>query len=219
MVWAAHRYLPEVTLVDKTVAQTTASATIGFRVRAITRDGAIIQVNNGATLHTGDRLWFEVQTSVAMHLYIVQVFADGSAALLYPQKADLKTRRDKITRVPVGEFDYFQLDAMTGIERILLIATRRSLPQADQNLATLISKIKGEGRWPEPAHPELSADPAGRTTGSAARAKPTSQAPLGYLEPSVHTRGLKLHSDASELRLAADPQGVAVSIFELNHLP
>lgn len=102
----------------------------------------------GDTLQTGDRLWFRIRTEQAAYIYVIQIFSDGSAELLYPEGGDVLLPADDAQRVPSDPRQHFVLDARPGREHVLLISSRTRLVQSDSRLANLVSIVKRQRKWP-----------------------------------------------------------------------
>ena len=126
---------------------------------AETREGAALKVAEGDTLRTGDKLWFRIRTEGPVYVYVIQIFPDGSADLLYPEQGAVLLSAGEEQRVPSDPRQHFVLDETPGLEHVLLIASRERLGEADALLATLVQVIKHQRKWPS-GIPLADVDPA-----------------------------------------------------------
>lgn len=147
-----------------------------LEVLAETRAGAARRVSKGDTLQTGDRLWFRLATDDAKYIYVLQIFPDGSAELLYPPQGEVQLEAGGARRVPFDPRQHFVLDDRPGLEHVLLIASRKRLGESDSRLASLVQVVEQEHQWPsgiplrpavdEPRWLEASATTSATTPGS-----------------------------------------------------
>ena len=85
----------------------------------------------GETLKSGDKVEFEVELEQPVHLYLVQFFPDGSAAILHSGHSSGTTK--------VGPF---MLDEALGEENVYVVASRRPLEEADRAVRDAVEEIK-----------------------------------------------------------------------------
>lgn len=148
-------------------AYDTTRGSLVLETLAETREGTALYVSEGDTLSTGDKLWFRVRTDGPAYIYVIQIFPDGSAGLLYPERGDVLLRAGTAQRVPSDPHQHFVLDDTPGLEHVLLIASRISLDEADSRLADLVEIVRSRRKWPT----EIPLG-AGGTDASAAEAAP-----------------------------------------------
>jgi hypothetical protein len=128
-------------------------------------DGSRRPLADGDTLRSRDHFWFELSAQEPMYVYVVYVAADGAASVLYPDSGDVVLKPGYTERLPKS-LD-FVLDDVTGWERVLIIASRAPLSQADSSFARLVDRVRSSRTWPE--------DDA--ATGEASRPKPADSVP------------------------------------------
>jgi len=165
---------------------------VKLQVVALT-SGARHPVAPGDTLRTGDRVELLVECDKAAYVYVAQVFADGSAAVLFPQdQKDFQIYSGVQTRIPAGD-QWFELDEHTGDEHVVVVASKRPIAEADKEARRVLDEIK------KPASP-----------GARAKKKPAVL--------SLRTRGLVLVSgDKPGMSARTDASGVAIFRFSFKH--
>ena len=146
------------------------------------------------TLKSGDYVEMFVDLRSPAYLYVVQFFADGTSAVLYPSQGDKLVQPGTEIRIPDGG-NSFQLDDHTGEENVYVLASRTPVAQADATVATQITEIRKSGDEPAAAPPPPK--PAGPDAGVARTnnrvgngAPPLKHRPDHML--SLATRNLKL---------------------------
>jgi hypothetical protein len=121
---------------------------------------------------------FVVAVDQPAYVYIVQYFADGSAAVLHPEGGDALLRPGYEARVPEPG-SWFKLVPPSGSEAVYFIATRRALGEADERVAEAVRIIRAEGASPRPAGP---APPVGSNP-AVSRPAPAAPPPALGLRP------------------------------------
>src|SRR3954470_6157184 len=117
-----------------------ATINLSLRVAALV-NGVKRAVAPGETLHSGDRLELLLDSDVPAYVYVVQFFADGTSAVLFPPKGDLKIEPGASTRLPPAG-QWFELDRSTGKEDVVVIAASRPLAEADKAAHELIEDVR-----------------------------------------------------------------------------
>ena len=174
----------------------------------VARDGrAVRPVALGEALQTGDRLELFVEVDRAAYVYLVQFFADGSSAVLFPPADDVRLQPGPATRIPrTGQ--WFQLDDARGEENIYVLASSRPLAQADLVAHDVIQEVRvSQVGTLEPAPAAL---PAAAPVAPPPR--PRRRRKASELRLSMKTRGLVTVTEggAQAIRATTDPTGVAV---------
>ncbi len=95
---------------------------------------------DGATLSAGDKLFMEVRGSIALHVYILNEDRAGNVFVLFPAGLDLSNPLPPqiLHRLPgglVGQQQYWQVTSSEGAESILVVASRRALPDLEREIA------------------------------------------------------------------------------------
>lgn len=179
------------------------AVTVSLYIVATTRAGAHALVDDGAVLHTGDQLAFFLKVGAPTYVLLLQVDARGEVQFLHPESgeaAQLLPGREY--RFPEGSFT-FELDAHSGDERIVLLASRQPLAKVDRKLSAVLEEVRKSARWPG----VTPVDPLAQHPG------PTRLSPL--------TRGgVKLDTATGRsLELIPNARGVAFRTLTLHHLP
>jgi hypothetical protein len=188
---------------------------LSFRVQ--TRDGSGLRsIVDGETLKTGDLVQFVMAVDQPAYVYVVQYFADGSAAVLHPEEGDALLRPGYEARIPEPG-QVFKLVPPAGEEVIYFIATRRTLGEADERVAEAVRMIRVAGGNPRPSpQPSLSAGASiPQVTGNGPGATPPPPSAFG-----LGTRGrlVKVPSGGSPLlTIRSGPDGVAIYAFTIRH--
>jgi hypothetical protein len=192
-------------------------ALVSLFVLAQTRRGDLALVKNGATLHTGDRLSFHVRVGRPAHVYLVQVFSDQRAALLYPVEAEPELVNPGVDhRIPAGAGATFELDDKTGTERVVLIASERALGSAEPALELAIRRVNQQGA------PGMNAEKSRKPQARAAKPAQAEDDPHpGPSRLDGQTRGKTLDSGNSgrALDVQSDAGGIAMATMTFKHLP
>jgi hypothetical protein len=153
--------------------------------------GALQPLAPGQKLRSGDRLEMHVEVDRAAWVYVLQVFPDGTSAVLFPAEGELKVAPGAPTRLP-DPGKWFQLDEQTGTEHVVVVASARPLDHADRAAKRVIDEIRRPRR--------------------AAKKKAPAPAAL-----SLKTRGLVVVGDDHALRAESDALGVALFRFSFEH--
>lgn len=103
--------------------------------------GVAVELRDGDTVMTGDRIRVSVRTSADAYLYVA--FCAGQHLQLYPSQHGLRTRAGDIVVVPDGSGELV-LDSQPGSEVLFLIVSQDELSHADPDLAALIATL-GDG--------------------------------------------------------------------------
>ena len=101
-------------------------------VHDVTGDRAVLP---GSTVYSGDKLEFFADVSRPAHLYVMQVYSDGTISVLHPLQEDLPLPRGARQRMPPEGEEAFQLDDVVGDEHLLVIASPQPLADVDRRLA------------------------------------------------------------------------------------
>jgi len=204
-------------------------AEIGFLVTART-GGAERALPPDATLRTGDRLAFTVTSAESAYVYLLQFFANGTSAVLFPEEGEANQVAGKLRIPPSG---WFQLDEEVGDEHFYLIASTRPLSDADRAVKRTVDQIRisgsnsppeekgGGGGNGEPndhgKRPVNRPAPAG-SNASGSRDHEVDPPPVGL---RLETRGVFRVSDegAPSITLQTDERGVVIYRFSVTHAP
>jgi hypothetical protein len=100
--------------------------------------GVALELRDGDTVMTGDRIRVSVRTSADAYLYLA--FCAGQHLQMYPSQHGLRTRAGDLVLVPDGGGELV-LDSQPGSEVLYLIVSRSELSRADPDLAALIAAI------------------------------------------------------------------------------
>jgi hypothetical protein len=174
-----------------TVTPPSAELTLSLQVVARVR-GVRHPVRAGETLHSGDRIELRVDVDQPAYVYVMQVSADGSSAVLFPTSGDLLLSPGVETRIPTGG-QWFELDEHAGDEHVVVVASAQPIAQADEEAKRVLDEIR------QP--PALAAK---------VKKKPVAL--------SLRTRGLVLAGgDDNAVRARSDKKGVAIFRFSFKH--
>jgi hypothetical protein len=188
------------------------SLTLGVQAK---EGGGLRTVRETDVLRTGDLLQFVVSVDQPAYVYIVQYFADGSAAVLHPESGDALVRPGYEARVPEAG-SWFKLVPPSGTEVVYFIASRRALGEADERVAEAIRLIRATG---SPAKAAGAPPPPDSATGVS---RPSGAAPPPPSAFGLSTRGrlVKVPGDGPPgLTIQSGPDGVAIYAFALRHRP
>jgi len=212
---------------------------LSFRVHA--KDGESVRaIAPGETLRSGDKIALSLDLEQKAHLYVVQFFADGTAAVLFPQGDD-ENRLSGVTRIPAR--GWFQLDANTGEENVYVVASVRPLQEAEQTVMKTLNDVRVSGAaQSKGATPKTSEPPIATTTKSGGseskpiksksktptkprkrpkkpRKRPSSHKnPPTLLASGIATRGLQRVSDEGDsIEATTDSAGIAIVRFHFQH--
>ena len=103
--------------------------------------GVALELRDGDTVMTGDRIRVSVRTSADAYLYLA--FCAGQHLQMYPSQDGLRTRAGDLVLVPDGGGELV-LDSQPGAEVLYLIVSRNELSRTDPDLAALIA-ASGDG--------------------------------------------------------------------------
>ena len=118
---------------------------MGMRAFA-TRDIQEFEVEKGAQLYTGDRLYFEISLSKDAYFYAMAFDSKGSVDLLYPnQKIDLDNRfqKGKEYRIPNDETGAWPLGEEIGKETIIFVSSIEGVENINEIVSVLRKEIYG----------------------------------------------------------------------------
>ncbi len=208
------------------VVEAEPSSALSLSVRVNGKAGRLLQtLEAGASLASGDLVEVVVGVDRPAYVYLVQRFADGTAAVLHPESGDLQLPGGLETRLPEPGA-WYQLDEVTGEEHLYVVASERPLADADQAVADAIATVRTEGRFDAPATtaeaPAASAPESG--TAQPARPKPQPKPGAGQSRPapmlmSFANRGLVKAVDEGHAAIEADADGIAIYHFWFRHEP
>jgi hypothetical protein len=148
----------------------------------------------GDTLKSGDRLELLLDVDAPAFVYVMQVFPDGSSAVLFPKDGDVEVKPGTSTRLPAAG-QWFQLDDVTGTENLVVFASTRTLKQAAPEAHQVVAEVR---RPPRPRKPGAPKAP-------------------GAL--SLKSRGILVvgTDEGKTLKARTDEQGVAIFRFSFQH--
>jgi len=149
----------------------------------------------GDTLHSGDRVELFLDVDAPAWVYVMQAFPDGSSAVLFPPAGELQLQPGASTRIPpVGQ--WFQLDEVTGVENIVVVASRRPLAEVAGDAHKIVMETR-KAQPPRAAHKKRPPPPA----------------------LSLKSRGLFVVGTDEKKTLSAhtDDAGVAIFRFAFQH--
>ena len=95
----------------------------------------------GDAMSTGNRVELFVRLEQRAYVYIVQFFADGTSAVLFPDEGDRQLRGKTRHRIPEAG-SWFELDDATGEEHIYVVASRRRLERVAAAIAKEVEKVR-----------------------------------------------------------------------------
>ncbi|MBX3159003.1 MAG: DUF4384 domain-containing protein [Deltaproteobacteria bacterium] len=160
--------------------------TITMSMRA-SRNGKKFAVLDGDVLKTGDEVEMFVNVNQPAYVYVVQFYADGTSAVLFPQECpepgkprptngcgDVLASPGTDLRVPEAG-DAFALDDNKGAEHVYFLATRDPIAKADKAIAGVIDNIRRTTVEPAPA--ATPPPPPRKTPPDAKKPPPPSKAP------------------------------------------
>jgi hypothetical protein len=206
--WAQERGL------KKVAAEPESALTLSIRVE--TKEGSALRsLADGETLRTGDLIQFMVAVDQPAYVYIVQYFADGTAAVLHPEGGDVLLRPGFEARIPEPG-QVFKLVPPAGSEVVYFIASRRALGEADQRVAEAVKMIRKAGSNPAPGAP----GPAVASSSGPAPSRPSPAGPPPPSEFGLGTRGklVKVPAGGSPpIGIQSGPDGVAIYAFTIRH--
>ena len=199
---------------------------LSLSVKAYTHEGTVYFVQPGAVLRTGDRLVFQVAVGRRAYVYLMQVFPDGHAAVLYPP-SDMPVRLEPgdSHRIPTDPDRFFELDDVVGTEQVAVIASEQPLEGGAPELAQALSDVRTTGQWPSRTRPLNGAAPAPGTMARAAPVNSGARLPpdpdADTPESSGSTRGIGLSTGSSgrTLDVQEDASHVAAAWFRCKHVP
>jgi hypothetical protein len=174
---------------------------LSLRVSALV-GGVRRAVAPGQTLRTGDKVELFVSVDQPAYVYLAQVFADGTSAVLFPGDAtDVKVAPGEPTRIPPAG-QWFELDEHPGEENLVVVASAKPLEEADKEAKRALDEIRKQS----------------------SQKKTTAEKPAaGKKKPlalSLRTRGLVLTgtgADDEAVRAKSDASGVALFRFSFKH--
>jgi hypothetical protein len=201
---------------QKVVAEPDSPLTLSIRVQ--TKEGSALRsLADGETLRTGDVIQFMVAVDRPAYVYIVQYFADGSAAVLHPEGGDAQLKPGYEARIPEPG-QVFKLVPPAGAEVVYFIASQKTLGEADVRVAEALRVIRAvSASPPAPSKAAMSA------TAPGAGIKGERPAPAGPPAPSAFglgTRGrlVKVPAGGSPpISIQAGADGVAIYAFTIRH--
>jgi hypothetical protein len=200
-------------------------------------DGKRIPLVSGESLHSGEHFWMYLGAREPLYLYVVYAGPDGTATVIYPVQGDFLLDAGQTRRLP-AERD-FELDDVPGWERLLIVASRRPLAQAEAQLGSVIDRVRSSHQWPESllplAPPQATLRP--RTGASAARPAAASMR-ASLAKPKVYdgptpivldqvadaarrgaTRGVRLSQpNSGRIDAMPDANGIVAIPFFIEHL-
>jgi len=195
---------------QKVPAEAESALTLSVRVQ--TKEGSALRsIADGETLSTGDVIQFMVAVDQPAYVYIVQYFADGSAAVLHPEAGDTLLKAGFEARIPEPG-QVFKLVPPAGAEVVYFIASRKTLGEADQRVAEAVRMIRLAGTLPRPG-------PAGPVVASSS-SRPASSGPPPPSEFGLGTRGrlMKVPAGGSPpISIQSGTDGVAIYAFTIRH--
>ncbi|MBT8491707.1 MAG: DUF4384 domain-containing protein [Deltaproteobacteria bacterium] len=150
---------------------------LSFRVHA--KDGQSVRaIAPGETLRSGDKIALSLDLDQRAYLYVVQYFADGTAAVLFPQ-GDEQNRLVGVTRIPSR--GWFRLDDNTGEENVYVVASVRPLKEAEETIMQTLNSVRVSGANP-------SEEPPPDTGGNEAASPPAAENGTKGTEPKKPTK-------------------------------
>lgn len=201
-------------------------------------------VPEGSTLHDGDRIALSLRVTRPAYLYVMQFFPDGTAGVLFPQRAGEETPIEAgVQRIPAT--GWFELDKVTGNEHVYIVASTEPLARADASVKETVDTVRLSGKAPEldPAgeltthsmpdpgpdpvadqrpdpepepkpEPKPAPKPDGKIRVTASGGHGVQQRPA---RASLATRGLHRVEADSSIKVTADEHGIAVFRFSFVH--
>lgn len=118
----------------------TAGISITAKIQ-VNRDGEIKPVLPGESLYNGDRLEIFATVGQPAFVYVVQFFADGNSAIVFPETGDVQLDANRETRIPVSG-QWFELDASRGRENIYLVAAAQPLKELRLTVSSRLRQIR-----------------------------------------------------------------------------
>lgn len=160
-------------------------------------------LSNGGRIAPGDRLWLEVESPEAVHVYVLDEDEAGALFLLFPMNGSSLTNplspslAHRLPGSKAGEDLSWQVTSAGGRETFLVVASRTPLPSLQQALAAAREAREGEAVNYADVSAEQLADlrGVGGVVREPAAAKPASgrlHALAGTLAREAASRGLWL---------------------------
>jgi hypothetical protein len=200
---------------QKVMAEPDSALTLSIRVQ--TKEGSVLRsLADGETLRTGDVIQFMVAVDRPAYVYIVQYFADGSAAVLHPDGGDALLKTGYEARIPEPG-QVFKLVPPAGAEVIYFIACQKTLGEADQRVAEAVRMIRAAGT------PPVTSTATATTSTPGAGTKVERPSTAGPPPPSAFglgTRGrlVKVPAGGSPpISIQSGADGVAIYAFTIRH--
>lgn len=219
------------------VPSPTAAPSLSTYFAAREASGAMHPLVSGDTLRSGDHFWLELSAYEPLYVYVLYVAADRSASVLYPSAGDLVLTPGHVQRLP--ESQDFELDQHTGLEHLIVVASRQVLSRSASSLSAIVERVRTTHRF---ATTPKNSQTKAAATGGAARAAPARPAateksvsadravaavpytgPTTTLEPDyspVNTRGIVLSgSPRGRVDVVPDSAGVIALPLLIEHRP
>ncbi len=198
---------------QKVVAEPDSALTLSIRVQTKAESG-LRSLADGETLRTGDVIQFMVAVDQPAYVYIVQYFADGSAAVLHPEGGDTLLRPGYEARIPEPG-QVFKLVPPAGAEVVYFIASRKTLGEADQRVAEAVRMIRAAGTATPPTTGAVTATNLGP---SGARPAPAAPPPPSAFGLGTRGRLVKVPAGGSPpISIQSGADGVAIYAFTIRH--
>ncbi|HEX3765895.1 MAG TPA: hypothetical protein VHW23_44665 [Kofleriaceae bacterium] len=200
----------------------------------------LLELGNGATVVDGDRLQIAARTSRDAYLYLAfcsQHATDPRFAGLkvFPDHGALRVRAHETTIAPDPAAEIV-LDDQPGRETLYLIFSQVELSRADSDLADAIAAARrgsqaadcatpfraapGRARDPRPTRVWSGKPPAAgkRPAPGSTRATPKTSPPEQDPVVEIQRGGDIVWNDGAPVGVEADPDGIVVLRFALNHV-
>lgn len=206
------------------------SDTLGsLYVLALTRDGQTAIVGDGARLHSGEQFELHVSVGRPAYVHLVQISGTDQATILYPVEGEPERLMPGVDqRIPTSPDVRFELDDVTGTERLAFIVSEQPLASGDPELRAFVDRMRATGRWPAPTaspSPAKARAMQGPSAGAAAPAPSAKSAakfdsPREPLHGTSDVRGIVRRpvQTGRLLDVQPDEKGVAVAFFAFEHV-
>lgn len=156
------RGLESVPTAPRNTAPALDNALVSLYAELETLDGIRTRPKDGARVRSRERIEFFVTVYQEAFVYLVQVFPDDSAEVLYPAAGDLAWAPGGPYRIPEDPGTIYAFDDKTGTERIYLVTSKKPLRQNDAGLADVLEQIRqGHAVPAAPSSTELGAGQGG----------------------------------------------------------
>ena len=122
----------------------------GLSVRTIViRGGQLMTVCPGATLHSRDAIYLELQLRADAYVHVAAIAPSREGQILFPGPGEVPLLHGGTPiRIPTSTREAFGLDDDTGTETLLVVASTRPLAESDDRAAAVFDQLRRHGHLP-----------------------------------------------------------------------